>query len=223
MLASLPFRQYAWDRPAFRQLYRVDGSPSLEGTSTHAPTHAPTGIALGDCSRAIEALGERPRTVTGPSEATNLRVATASFISALQSRVQSRVRSRALHAGVLFPPPAEGSQPRWVLQNPGSSSRGQEPCVNLRVTGRVVREVVSGRCGSRSERETYHRLVCRRSARRLSLGANRIVCRRSARRLSLGAICTEPSIEAHLSRAVLHCHSFMQSQAGFNLVWKGVA
>ena len=105
MLASLPFRQYAWDRPAFRQLYRVDGAPSLEGTSTHAPTHAPTGIALGECSRAIEALGERPRTVTGPSEATNLRVATASFISALQSRVQSRVRSRALHAGVLLPPP----------------------------------------------------------------------------------------------------------------------
>ena len=56
---------------------------------------------LGECSRAIEALGERPRTVTGPSEATNLRVATASFISALQSRVQSR----ALHAGVLLPPP----------------------------------------------------------------------------------------------------------------------
>ena len=31
-------------------------------------------------------------------------------------------------------------------------------------------------------------------------------------------------LEAHLSRAVLHCQSLsMQSQAGFNLVWKGVA
>ena len=156
MLASLPFRQYAWDRPAFRQLYRVDGAPSLEGTSTHAPTHAPTGIALGDCSRAIEALGERPRTVTGPSEATNLRVATASFISALQSRVQSR----ALHAGVLLVrvsmlPQREHLLYRWRCcgEQPTSTTDARQPAyptqrhASLTLTrnlGRLPRVAVAG-------------------------------------------------------------------------------